>query len=211
MTSRRQFVQGAAGLGLLAGCGRLPGQAQQARVFRIGYLSGASASSDTVLLAAFIQGLHERGWVEGQNVRLEPRYSDGRDDPLPGLAAELVSLPIDVLLTTGVPATRAAKQATSTLPIVMASSTDPVGTGLVSSLARPGANVTGLSSASAQLAAKRLQLLKEAAPSISRVAVIRGPEFIDREREALAAVAAALALELHILLVRGADELDGLE
>jgi len=124
---------------------------------------------------AFQEGLRSLGYIEGKNLVLEWRYAQGRDDRLPALAAELVRLNVDVLVTDITLAARAAKQATSTIPIVMATSADAVGGGLVASLARPGGNVTGLSLLLVETSVKRRQLLKEAVPKVSRVAVLWGP------------------------------------
>jgi len=123
----------------------------------------------------FLQGLRELGYVEGQNIVIERRYSEGRYERLPGLAAELVRLKVDVIVAVGGPPPHAAKDATSTIPIVMTNHGDPVGTGLVASLARPGGNVTGLSTVNPDLVGKQLQLLKEAVPRLSRVAVLSNP------------------------------------
>src|SRR5436305_829662 len=138
--NRRQFMQGAsmAGLGVLAGCGRLPWQAQAPRVAHIGYLASAPSSQDD----DFRQGLRDIGYDEGQNLVIERRYWEGQADRLPDLAAELVRLPVEVIVTWGTTETTAAKNATSTIPIVFITAGDPVGSGLVSSLARPAGNVT---------------------------------------------------------------------
>jgi putative tryptophan/tyrosine transport system substrate-binding protein len=144
-----------------------PGQ----KVPRIGYLDGASLSANSVRLEAFRHGLRELGYVEGQSVAIEWRSADGKADRLPGLAAELVRLKVDVIVTGGAGATRPAKEATATIPIVMAQDSDPVESGFVTSLARPGGNVTGLSMLHPELSVKRLELLKEMQPKLSRVAV----------------------------------------
>ena len=139
----------------------------------VGWLDQGGWADKAHLYAAFLQGLRELGYVEGQNLVMVRRDAEGQLDRLPALAAELVRLPVDVIVTTGgVPATRAAMQATTTIPIVMAEAGDPVGTGLVASLARPGGNVTGLSLISPDLVGKRLELLKEVAPRVARVAVL---------------------------------------
>jgi putative ABC transport system substrate-binding protein len=151
-------------------------EAQQVgKVPRIGYLSGGSPSSSAPFVDAFRQGLRERGYVEGHNIAIEERFAEGKFDRLPHLAGELVRLRADVIVTAGQPAIRAAMQAASTTPIVMAISGDAVETGLVTSLARPGGNVTGLSILAPELTGKRLQLLKEAVPQVSRVAVLWNP------------------------------------
>jgi len=149
-----------------------PAEAQQpAKVPRIGYLTGGSLSANLARLEAFRQGLRELGYVEGKNIVIEYRYAEGKFDRLPELAAELVRLKVDIIVSAGPIVTRAAKEATVTIPIVMAQDADPVGSGFVASLARPGGNITGLSSLSPELSGKRLELLKEIVPKLSRVAV----------------------------------------
>jgi putative ABC transport system substrate-binding protein len=171
--NRRTFLCGLA-LGTLA----LPlaAEAQQAgKVYRIGYLGTSSPSLEPHYVEAFRQKLRDLGYIEGQNSVIEYRWAEGQDDRLPGLAAELVRLKADVIVTTGTPGTLAAKQATKTIPIVMASSGNPVQSGLVASLNRPGGNVTGLSIFAPELEGKRLELLKEAVPRLSRVALLWNP------------------------------------
>jgi putative tryptophan/tyrosine transport system substrate-binding protein len=124
------------------------------------------------LIEGLLQGLREHGYVEGQNIVIEYRWAEGRAERLPDLAAELVSLNVDVIVAGGTPGPLAAKHATGTIPIVMTAAGDPVGSGLVASLARPGGNVTGLSARSPDLSGKRLQLLKEVVPGVARVAVL---------------------------------------
>jgi ABC-type uncharacterized transport system substrate-binding protein len=150
----------------------LAAEAQQVgkRVPRIGYLDGGSISANSVRIEAFRRGLRELGYVEGQNISIEWRSAEGRADRLPGLAAELVRLKVDVIVTGGAGATRPAKEATATIPIVMAQDSDPVGSGFVDSLARPGGNVTGLSILHPEISSKRLDILKEVLPRLSRVA-----------------------------------------
>jgi ABC-type uncharacterized transport system substrate-binding protein len=143
---------------------------QPAKVPRIGYLTAGSLISARI--EAFRQGLRELGYVEGKNIVIEWRSSEGKADRLPALAAELVRLKVDVIVTTGPPATRAAKQATVTIPIVMGHDDDPVGSGFVASLARPGGNITGLATLAPEIAGKQLELLREIVPKLSRVAVI---------------------------------------
>ncbi len=147
-------------------------EAQQPKaVPRVGRLTGVSLSADSGRTEAFQQGLRELGYVEGKNIVIEYRYADGKLDRLPALAAELVRLKIDAIVTAGPTATRAAKEATVTIPIVMTNEGDLVGTGIVASLARPGGNITGLSTFAPELSGKRLELLKETIPKLSRVAV----------------------------------------
>ena len=169
---RRAFL-GLAG-GLLAA--PLAAEAQPAgKVYRIGYLGDSPPNTPEIsrLHEAFRQGLRERGWVEGRNAVIVWRFAEGRMERFPDLAAELVRLKVDLIVTlAGAPAARAAKQATTTIPIVAVAVSDPVGQGLVASLARPGGNVTGLATLFPELAAKRLELLKETLPGVSRVAVL---------------------------------------
>ena len=151
-------------------------EAQQSRkVYRVGLLSVRSPSSDSTRAEAFRQGLRELGYVEGKNILIDYRYAEGKFESLPDLAAELVRLKVDVIVTLGVPPTLAAKQVTTTIPIVMAGGSDPVRTGLITSFARPGGNVTGLSDLNVDLITKRLDLLKEVVPKTSQVAVLMNP------------------------------------
>jgi putative ABC transport system substrate-binding protein len=147
-------------------------QAQQStKIPRIGYLGFGSSSDNPARIEAFRQGLRELGYVEGKSIFIEWRSAEGNTDRLPSLAAELIRLKVDVIITNGPYSTRAAKEATITIPIVMASVGDPVGDGVVASLTRPGGNITGLSTLSPELSGKRLELLKEIVPKLSRVAV----------------------------------------
>jgi putative ABC transport system substrate-binding protein len=148
-------------------------EAQQSKkIPRIGYLNAASFSVTAARAEAFRQGLRELGYVEGKNVVIEWRSGEGKEDRLPALAADLAGLKLDVIVTSGPRPTQAAKEATATIPIVMAQDPDPVGSGFVASLARPGGNITGLSTLAPEISGKRLELLKEIAPRISRVAVL---------------------------------------
>jgi putative ABC transport system substrate-binding protein len=149
-----------------------PAQAQQAgKIPRIGYLTASTAAGNAYRFEAFRQGLRELGYVEGKNIVIESRFAEGKLDRLPALAAELVRLKVDIIITGGAASTRAAKEATTTIPIVMANDADPVGSGFVASLARPGGNITGLATLTPELSGKRLELLKEIVPRLSRVAV----------------------------------------
>jgi len=190
-------------------CGARTEAQQPARIFRIGILFAASASSYLPRVEAFRQRLRELGYVEGKNIVIEYRYADGKLERLPDLAAELVRLKFDVMVTSG-PANLAAKKASATIPIVFAAANDPVGRGLVSSLARPGGNVTGLSLMVPDLDGKRLELLKEAFPKVARVAFLWSPgstmgnlPLTDME-----AAAKALRLKLLSLEVRSLDDFD---
>ena len=186
--SRGQFVQGAsvAGLGLLAGCGRLPWQAAPApRIPRIGFLAAGAVENQPggAFLEAFLQGLREHGYVESQSIVIEWRSTTGGPDRLKELASELVQSNLDVILAASFEPARAAKDMTNTIPIVVAAANDPVASGLVASLARPGGNVTGLSLVAGQLSAKRLELLNEVAPNATRVAVLAYPTGATAERD----------------------------
>ena len=189
----------------------LAAEAQQ-KVARVGYLA-ADLRANPTWPEAFRQGLREIGYIEGQNILIEYRSAEGQLDRLPALAAELVRLKVDVLLSEGTPPSVAAKGATKTIPIVFAASADAVGSGLVGSLARPGANITGLSFLAPETAAKSLQLLKEVVPGITRVAVLshRGnPREATRQiilKEAEVA-ARALAVNPQFLEVRGPDDFE---
>ena len=153
-----------------------PAEAQQpAKIQRIGILLPNPPSLSPMLLEAFRQGLRENGYFEGQNIEIEYRFGDGKSDRYPDLAAELVRRNVDVIVTSSTRAIRAVKNATSTIPIVMAAVADPVGTGLIASLAHPGGNVTGLSMRSPDLSGKRLQLLKEVVPRVRRVGILWNP------------------------------------
>jgi putative ABC transport system substrate-binding protein len=152
-------------------CGVTVEAQQPAKIPRIASLIGAPPSANAARYEAFRQGLRELGYVEGKNIVLELRSAEGKFDRLPALAAELVRLKVDVIVTAGPLPTRAAKEATTTIPIVMAEDPDPVGNGFVASLARPGGNITGLATLAPELSGKRLELLKETIPKLSRVAV----------------------------------------
>jgi putative tryptophan/tyrosine transport system substrate-binding protein len=215
--SRRRILQrgfALAGLGLVSGCGqslRLPWQ-QPPKVPRVGWLSPGSAASDENFLASFRDGLRELGWVVGQNIAIEPRWAEGGFERLPDLAAELVRLPVDVIVASVTQASLAAKQATATIPIVMVGVGDPLGSGLVASLAHPGGNVTGPSSNMVEVSAKQLALLRETVPDASPVAVLWNPAnpvwhaAASRETEA---AARALGLRVQLFEARGPDELEG--
>jgi putative ABC transport system substrate-binding protein len=180
------------------------------QVARIGYLSVAG-ELQRPFAEAFRHELRALGWVEGQNILIESRSAEGKPERLPALAAELVQRQVDVLVTFPLLAAQAAKQATTTIPIVMINAADPVGTGLVASLARPGGNITGLSSMDTDLSGKRLALLKEAVPTLSRVAVLWNAT--DRAMtlrfEQLQGAAQVLGVTLHPLGVHNATDIDG--
>ncbi len=170
-------------------------QAQQpGKIFRIGYLDASNASGSAVLVDAFRQELSKLGWIEGKNITIEYRFAEHNSERLPALAAELVRLKVDLIMGRGTPVILAAKSATTTIPIVMAASADPVGAGLVASLARPGGNVTGLSALSVELNTKRLEILKEAVPKLLRVGLLwlRTGVGADLQLKELRVVASAL-------------------
>ena len=147
---------------------------QPAKIRRIGYLTGATPGGQSARIEAFRQGLRELGYVEGENIIIDYRYAEGRFDRLPALASELVRLKVDVIVTGGGGLTRAAKDATNSIPIVMAQDADPVANGFVNSLARPGGNITGLSNLSPEISGKQLELVKETIPKLARLAVFGG-------------------------------------
>lgn len=181
------------------------------KVHRIGFLGAASSSGYASLVEAFRQGLRDLGYVEGENIVIEYRWAEGRYDSLPDLAAELVRLNVEVIVTHGTPGTLAAKQATKTIPIVMAVSGDAVATGIVASVARPGGNITGSTFFFPELNAKRLELLKEAVPRASRVALLLNPDnpSMGPVLKAVEAAARSLKVQLHQFEVRSPDEFAG--
>jgi putative tryptophan/tyrosine transport system substrate-binding protein len=181
-----------------------------ANVPRVGVLSGWSLTTDARHREAFLQGLHALGYVEGQTIALEERWAEGHLQRLPELAAELVRLPVELIVAGNVPAARAASQATARLPIVLAGG-DAVGTGLITNLARPGGNITGLATNAAELSGKWLELLKEAVPAVSRVAVLSPPDnpITGPAWHELQVTAPRLGVQLHSLRVREPGELDG--
>jgi ABC-type uncharacterized transport system substrate-binding protein len=183
-------------------------QQRPGKIPRVGVLAVAPVPQ---LVGAWQEGLRDLGYVEGQNIVVDYRYSKGQDDVLPALASELVRLNADVIVTTGTPAALAAKQATKTIPIVATIVADPVGLGLVATLARPGGNITGLSNVSPDLAAKQLQLLQEVKPQVSRVLVLRNmanPATRIWWNE-LQAAERALGLHLRVVDVPAASDLGG--
>jgi putative ABC transport system substrate-binding protein len=184
---------------------------QPARIHRIGILIPTSASFLSARVEALRQGLRALGYVEGKNILIEDRYAEGKGERLPDLAAELVQLKVDVIVTSSPSATLAAKKASATIPIVIASANDPVGTGLVSSLAQPGGNITGLSLMVPDLDGKRLELLKEAFPKVARVTFLWEPGGSrgNLPLTGMEAAAKALGLRLLSLEVRSLDDFEG--
>jgi putative ABC transport system substrate-binding protein len=193
-----------------------PAEAQQpGKIFRIGVLDQSTASGSAVLVEAFRQELSKLGWIEGKNIAIEYRFADGKLERLPEFAADLVRLKVDLIVVRATEPTLAAKSATTTIPIVMAASADPVGTGLVASLARPGGNVTGLSSLATELNTKRLEILKDAVPKLARVGipvgVDRGRDLRGRDIQLKELRAAALALKLKLEEIETQFDAKGLE
>ena len=173
--------------------------AQQAgKVPRVGYVSVRGAESQALVLEGLRQGLRELGYLEGKNIIIEYRFAEGKRDLVTSMISELVQLKVDLIVSGGAGPTRAAKQVTSTIPIVFAQDLDPIGNGFVASLARPGGNITGLSTLQVDLAGKRLELLKEVVPKLSRVAVIGSSASADNARELKETEAAAAMLGLKI-------------
>jgi putative tryptophan/tyrosine transport system substrate-binding protein len=194
---------------LLALC--LPAKAQQAaRIPRIGLLSPFSPSATALWHQAFLQGLRDLGWVEGKNISIEYRYAEGRRDRLPDLVADLVRLKVDIIVTSVNTDALVAKKATRNIPVVMASAGDPVATGLVESLARPGGNITGLSQMAPEMAGKRLELLKEIVPKLSRVAVLWNPQGTTSTLnwKEVQLPARELGVKLHSLEVQSLNDFD---
>ena len=187
--------------------------AQQAgKIFRIGFLDNSTASGSAVLVEAFRQELSKLGWIQGKNITIEYRFAEQKQERLPELAADLVRLKVDLIVATATPSALAAKRATTTIPIVMANAGDPVGSGLVASLARPGGNVTGFSSLNFQLNTKRLEILKDAVPKLARVGLLRvlGVGFAD-DLQMKELRPAALALNLKLEEIETQPDPKGLE
>src|SRR5262245_32925435 len=201
---------------LLLAIGTFAEAQQREKVFRIGFLDPSTPSGMAVMVDAFRHELGKLGWIEGKNITIEYRFGEQHLERLPELAADLVRLEVDLIVTSGGPTPLAAKGASSTIPIVMASSTDPVGAGVVASLARPGGNVTGLASLSPELISKRLEILKDALPRLSRVGFLRTPESGLQTGEARDLLLkdlrpAAVALKLKLEEIETQPDAKGLE
>jgi putative ABC transport system substrate-binding protein len=206
---RRDFIS-------LVGCAAaawpLTARAQQtAKLPTIGFFSPNAASAQMEWTAAFVQRLREHGWIEGSTIGIEYRWADGRMDRLPEIAAELVQLKVKVIVAGGTPGVAAAKQATAVIPIVICPSGDPVGTGLVASLARPGGNITGMSMQNTDTGTKRLELLREIVPGIRRLAVLANVGFPDAvlDLRQIQAVGMQFGLDVSALEIRRAEEIAG--
>ena len=182
---------------------------QMGKVFRIGFLDNSTASGMAVLVGAFRQELSKLGWIEGKNITIEYRFAEQQNKRLPGLAAELVRLNVDVIVTGGPTPTRSAMEATGTIPIVMAVNANPVGLGFVASLARPGGNLTGLSSLTPELNSKRLEVLKDAVPKLSRIGILRQAGISQSQLKEI--MPAALALKLKLEDIEAQLDSKGLE
>ena len=216
-TSPKLPIQNRKGLGLslialmLLMLGAVAEAQQPGKIFRIGYLSSNSLAAMSTRTEGFRQGLRELGYEEGKNIVIEWRYAEGKLDRVPGLAAELVRLKVDVIVSAGGNATASiTKEATNTIPIVVTNVADPVGSGFAASLARPGANITGLAAITFDLAGKRLELVGEAFPKVSRVAVLLDPQDASKIVELKEAQAAAktLGLKLHAIEVRSPSDFE---
>jgi putative ABC transport system substrate-binding protein len=203
---RREFIT------LLGGAASWPlaARAQQSgRLPTIGFLGATTPTALLQWSTAFVQRLRELGWIEGRNVAIEYRWAEGRAERFTDIAAEFARLKVDVIFTYSTPAVLAAKQATSVIPIVFATASDPVGTGLVANLARPGGNVTGLSNQTGELAAKRVGLLREVVPHLSRLAILANtanPAAVDEMQQARAA-GQALGLDVEAVEIRRAEDI----
>jgi len=196
---------------LLAPCSAVDAQ-QAEKTFRIGFLDNSTAAGSASLLESFRQELRKLGWIEGRNITIEYRFAEQRNERLAELAADLVRLKVDLILVTGIPLALAAKKATSSIPIVMTSVTDPVGAGLIASLARPGGNVTGNASLAPELNTKRLEVLKDAVPKLSRVGLLRlSGDSIGQDLQLKDLRPAALALKVQLEEIDAQPDAKGLE
>jgi ABC-type uncharacterized transport system substrate-binding protein len=207
MMKRRDFITL---LGGTAVAWPLAARAQQpGKLPTIGFLGQSTRSAATEWVAAFVQRLRELGWIEGRNVAIDYRWGEGRSERAAEIAAQFVRHKVDIIVTSGTPQVLAAKQATSVIPIVFATAGDPVGSGLVASLARPGGNVTGLSNQIADTTGKRLELLREAIPSLRRLAIMGnvGNPFTVLELGEVQAVARTLGLEVATLEIRRGQDI----
>jgi putative ABC transport system substrate-binding protein len=206
---KKQILALSFGAMLFALC--FPAHAQQpGKIFRIGFLDNGTAAGSAVLVKAFQEELNKLGWIEGKNIILEYRYAEQKPERNPELAADLVRKRVDLIVVAGVQSAAAAKKATATIPIVMATAGDPVGAGLVASLARPGGNVTGLSTLGTELGTKRLEILKDAIPKLARVGFLR-PAGVTSNLQLKELRPAALALKLKLEEIDTQPDAKGLE
>jgi putative ABC transport system substrate-binding protein len=207
---RREFITLLGGAAVSSILAPLPARAQR-RIFRVGFMGNSTAALEANLIAPFRNRLRELGYEDGRNIVVEFRWAEGHYERFPALIAQLLAANVNVIVTAGTPAALAVKSATSTVPVVMVAVGDPVGTGLVPSLARPGGNLTGLSSIAPDLEGKRLELLREVAPGLSHVAVFFNPAnaFHTASMRQGNAAAQALGIKLQSLAVRASEDLDG--
>ncbi len=210
MNRRRKLIV-ALGAGALAAPLACFAQQQPAKFARIGFLGNSTAALEANLIGPFREGLRDLGYVEGRNILIEYRWAEGKYERFPALIAELIAMKVDVIVTAGTPATLAVKKATTSAPLVMVAVGDPVGTGIVASLARPGGNITGLSSIAPELEGKRLELLREVSPKLSHVAVFWNPvnAFHTSAMKQVRAAAQAMRINVLPLAVGKAEELEG--
>jgi putative ABC transport system substrate-binding protein len=207
MTTRRQLLLA---LGACALAAPFASRAQQQRVYRIGFLGNSTAALEANLVGPFREGLRELGYVEGRNIVIEYRWAEGKYERFPALIAELVARKVEVIVTAGTPAALAVQRAAATIPLVMVAVGDPVGTGLVASLARPGGNSTGLTSIAPDLEGKRMELLREIVPKLARVSFLLNPDnafHVGSEKQARAA-AQVLHLDVQFIGVRADSDFD---
>src|SRR5262245_14957568 len=205
--NRRAFVTG---LGAVLAAPRVA-DAQPGRLARTGYLSSGTATSNAGLRKAFTEGLRDHGWIEEKNIAIEYRGEGPGKPTLDALAAELVRLPLDAILAVNTPASLATKRTGTTLPVVFATVSEPVGIGLVESLARPGRNFTGLTTINRELMSKRLEVLKEAIPGLVRVGYLANPDYVIHQAQLaeMQTAARGLGLALHPVEVREPSDFDG--
>jgi putative tryptophan/tyrosine transport system substrate-binding protein len=193
-------------------CGAVAEAQQPGKIFRIGFLDNGTASGSAVLVDAFRQELSKLGWNEGKNITVEYRFAEQKSERLPELAADLVRLKVDLIVTVNTPTALAAKGATTTIPIVMANVSDPVGSGLIASLARPGGNVTGFSGLATELNTKRLEILKDAVPKLARVGLLwPSGSGVGADLQLKELRTAALALKLNLEEIETQPDAKGLE
>ncbi len=205
---RREFI---AGLALpILNAPRAVRAQQAARLPTVGFLGAATRAATATWAASFIEGLRDSGWTDGRNIAIEYRWAEGRTEPLPELAAELVRIKVDVIVTHATAPVLAAKRATSVIPLVFANAGDPVGNGLVASLARPGGNVTGLSIQGSDTVGKRLELLREAVPTLRRLAVMGNVEnaAVVSELKEVEVTARSVGIEVVVSELRRADDIE---
>ena len=205
MNDRRGFISAVACNVL---CVPSVAPAQPVKLPRIGVLNNSTASVANPSVEAFRTGLSELGWIEGRNITIEYRWADGDMSRHPALVSELVKLPVDLIVTAGIQAVRAARQASSSIPIVVAIMSDPVALGVAASLARPGGNVTGLANRFEELTPKQLQIFKEAMPRATRIALLSRPEMAPTIQPTTEAAARLLGLSARVFLIRDVAELD---